>query len=206
MFYVVGCLDTLLGIRQKCPGISGEMIEEHFRPATEAEKPKFKTGDWIRQKSYPHATNMVAHFNGRAYILRTGVMLEMKKQDEWEIAYEKQRKDRVMETQRIYISGAISGHDLVERYEAFEDIEKLLKFKGFEVFNPMKNGLPKDATTAQHMRRDLNELTREDEPYTAIYMMKGWNHSAGCWTEFKAALAIGLEVIFEQIDKPVKFE
>ena len=56
------------------------------------------------------------------------------------------------------------------------------------------------------MRRDLSVLTNEDIPFQAIYMMKGWNHSAGCWTEFQDALAIGLEVIFEQVGFPVVFE
>ena len=108
--------------------------------------------------------------------------------------------------QRVYISGAISGHDLEERRREFKIVQNMLEEKGFETFNPMENGLPADSTTSQHMRRDLNELTREDKPYDMIYMMKGWNHSAGCWTEFKAALAIGLEVIFEQIGRPVMFE
>ena len=97
---------------------------------------------------------------------------------------------------RVYISGAISGHDYEKRFEAFELVENLLKEKGFEVFNPMKNGLPKDAKTSKHMRRDLNELTREDKPYQYICLMDGWNHSHGCWTEFQTALACGMKVIF----------
>lgn len=101
-----------------------------------------------------------------------------------------------MKKKRVYISGAISYHDYQKRFEAFEMVENMLKEKGFEVFNPMKNGLPKDATTSQHMRRDLNELTREDKPYQYICLMEGWNHSAGCWTEFHDALACGMKVIF----------
>lgn len=97
---------------------------------------------------------------------------------------------------RVYISGAISGHDLNERRAAFRLVELELKERGFEVFNPMENGLPADATTAQHMRRDLNELTREDKPYDYICLMEGWNLSAGCWTEFHDALACGMKVIF----------
>ena len=111
-----------------------------------------------------------------------------------------------MKKPRIYISGPISGHPYEVRLHHFRNKQFMLEAQGYEVFNPMENGLPLDAKTAQHMRRDLNELTREDNPYDAIYMMEGWNHSAGCWTEFHAALAIGLEVIFEQIGKPIKFE
>ena len=107
---------------------------------------------------------------------------------------------------RVYISGAISGHSLEERRREFKIVQNMLEEKGYATFNPMENGLPADATTSRHMRRDLSVLTREDNPFDIIYMMKGWNHSAGCWTEFHDALAIGLEVIFEQIGTPIKFE
>ena len=117
-----------------------------------------------------------------------------------------QKLEEIVPKKRIYISGAINHLNIEERFKAFEQVEKMLVEQGHEVFNPMKNGLPSDSTTSQHMRRDLSELTREDEPYTTIYMMKGWNHSAGCWDEFHDALAIGLEVIIEQIGTPVKFE
>jgi len=110
-----------------------------------------------------------------------------------------------MKKPKIYISGAISYHDTEERKAAFQNAKKRLEAMGFEVFNPMENGLPQESPTSRHMRRDLNELSREDEPYDAIYMMKKWNHSAGCWTEFHAALAMGLNVYFEQDDIKVQF-
>lgn len=110
-----------------------------------------------------------------------------------------------MKKPRIYISGPISGHDKGECEAKFQRAEYELISKGYEVFNPMKNGLPYDAPTAQHMHRDLAELTREDDPYDAIYMMKKWNHSAGCWTEFKVATAIGLNVFFEQAEEMIRF-
>jgi hypothetical protein len=106
---------------------------------------------------------------------------------------------------RVYISGPISGHAKEATEIRFQRVEHELISKGYEVFNPMKNGLPFEAPTSQHMRRDLNELTREDKPYDAIYLMKRWNHSAGCWTEFKVALAMGLEVLAEQDDIVYKF-
>ena len=99
---------------------------------------------------------------------------------------------------RVYLSGPISGHDKGNCVARFQRAEYELISRGYEVFNPMNNGLSFDSSTSQHMRRDLNELTREDKPYDAIYMMNNWNHSAGCWTEFKVALAIGLRVLSEQ--------
>ena len=99
---------------------------------------------------------------------------------------------------RVYISGPISGHDLEERRKAFCEVEEKLIKQGIKPFNPMKNGLPAEATTHQHMHRDLSELTNEDHPYTGIYMMKGWLHSAGCKLEFDVATACGMNVYFEQ--------
>ena len=61
----------------------------------------------------------------------------------------------------------------------------------------MENGLSADSTTHDHMHRDLAVLTNEDIPFTAIYMMTGWLHSAGCKLEFDVATAIGLSVIME---------
>lgn len=99
---------------------------------------------------------------------------------------------------RIYLSGPISGHDLEERRKAFKYAQDYLESQGYTVFNPMENGLPADATTHEHMHRDLAVLTTEEIPFTAIYMMRGWLHSAGCTLEFRVATAIGLEVYFQE--------
>lgn len=89
-----------------------------------------------------------------------------------------------MKTKRVYISGPISNSGNKEEIIArFAKIEKMLIEAGFRVFNPLKNGLPFDADTHQHMRKDLNILTNEDDPFDYIFMMRRWNHSAGCWDE-----------------------
>ena len=112
-----------------------------------------------------------------------------------------------MKKQRIYISGPISYRDPKATVERFEKIESLLKTKGFEVFNPKKNGLPPESTAHQHMHRDLAELTNEDNPYDIIYMMRGWLHSKGCKLEFDAATAIGMSVMFQETGlETFKFE
>ena len=94
---------------------------------------------------------------------------------------------------KCYLSGPISGRDLDERRKAFKAAQVMLKAAGYDVVNPMENGLPSDATTAQHMKRDVQLLTECD----TIFMMDRWNHSQGCYTEFMVATAIGCEVIFE---------
>ena len=107
-----------------------------------------------------------------------------------------------MNKPRVYISGPISGHDLNERRKAFKAAQLDLEAQGYEVFNPMENGLPADATTHEHMKRDITYLLLCD----TIYMMRRWTHSAGCHTEWAVATAIGLSVIFEDFDNRIKFE
>lgn len=99
----------------------------------------------------------------------------------------------------VYLSGPISGQDYEERFKAFEEKEAMFKKLGFKVFNPMKNGLPPDSTTHQHMRRDLSVLTNEEIPISHIFMMEKWTHSAGCWKEFDDAVSCGITVIFEEM-------
>lgn len=107
-----------------------------------------------------------------------------------------------MKKQRIYISGPISGHDLTERRQAFKQAQLMLEAQGYEVFNPMENGLPSNATTHEHMKRDIYKLLTCD----AIYILRRWTHSKGCKVEFDIATAIGLGVIFEESGTMIRFE
>lgn len=93
---------------------------------------------------------------------------------------------------KIYISGPISGYDIEERRETFAMAKKFLEMDGYEVFNPLENGLPSDADTHQHMRADLKMLVQCDE----IFLLSKWNHSAGCFVEFVVAVAIGCKLQF----------
>lgn len=103
---------------------------------------------------------------------------------------------------RIYISGPISGHDMEERRKAFKEIQEHLEAQGYEAINPMENGLPAEATTREHMKRDIELLMTCDY----IYMMRRWTHSKGCKVEFDVATAIGLPVFFEESGEITKFE
>lgn len=77
---------------------------------------------------------------------------------------------------RVYISGPISGHSPAERRRAFKQAQLMLEAQGYDVFNPMENGLPAEATTHEHMKRDIENLLNCDY----IYMMKRFTHSKGC--------------------------
>ena len=103
---------------------------------------------------------------------------------------------------RIYISGPISGHDIQERRAEFQRVEYQLIYQGFEPVNPMCNGLPEEATTREHMKRDIELLLTCDY----IYMMRRWTHSKGCKVEFDVATAIGLPVLFEEASELIEFE
>ena len=97
---------------------------------------------------------------------------------------------------RVYISAPISGYDLEERRKTFADMEQRLTAKGYEVCNPMKNGLPDESPTQAHMKRDIEMLLTCD----AILLLNGWNRSAGCKCELDVAVAIGLDVYFEAVE------
>lgn len=99
---------------------------------------------------------------------------------------------------RIYISLPISGYDYSERRQLSMSVQRELEKRGYEVFNPMFNGLPKDATANEHMRADFKMLCECDE----IIMLPKWNHSAGCTQEFNVAVSIGCEVKFLLSEEP----
>ena len=94
---------------------------------------------------------------------------------------------------KIYISAPISGYDTEERERYFEKQSAFLQMKGWKVFNPMKNGLPKDASYEQHMKADIKELLKCD----AIFMCQGFGGSNGCMLEHEIAQAIGLRIYYE---------
>lgn len=105
-----------------------------------------------------------------------------------------------MNKRKCYVSGPISGKDLDERRKAFKDAQVMLEAAGYDVVNPMENGLPGESSTNQHMRRDIQLLTE----CNTVFMMDGWNHSQGCYTEFMVATAIGCEIIFESKMSDIK--
>jgi len=108
-------------------------------------------------------------------------------------------------SKKIYLSAPISGYDIEERRETFRKKKEELEGLGWEVVSPMENGLPVDAGTHAHMKRDIELLLSCD----AIYMMSRFVHSKGCKVEFDVATAIGLDVYFEEamgISKLTKFK
>ena len=79
---------------------------------------------------------------------------------------------------KIYISGKISGLPYGEVERKFADAEELLESIGFEVVNPLRNGLP-------------------EKECGAIFMLDNWRDSRGARHEYNFALEEGKEVYFE---------
>lgn len=94
---------------------------------------------------------------------------------------------------KVYISGPISGYELDERQRVFDAVESALRACGHDVFNPMRNGQPRGASTHDHMRADFRGLLDCD----AIYFLEGWERSAGCKSEYLLAKDCGLMFSFE---------
>lgn len=94
---------------------------------------------------------------------------------------------------RIYISGKISGLPYNEVEERFDDAEKLLSDLGFEVVNPLKNGLATHEEWIKHLCKDIELLHSCD----AIYMMDNWTESRGARHEYNFALAENKDIWFE---------
>ena len=92
-----------------------------------------------------------------------------------------------------YICGPITGYDIEERRKAFEEVEQLVKKvdANSEVFNPLKNGLPEDASYSDHMMCDLEALVECD----LVILMEGWRESRGCLNELKFAERLKMPII-----------
>lgn len=97
---------------------------------------------------------------------------------------------------KVYISLPISGYDVMERRKVAKEMENKLLELGYDVFNPLENGLPTSASTNEHMKADIKALLDCD----AVLFMQGFNHSAGCYTELTVSMAIGLDVWFQDIE------
>lgn len=92
---------------------------------------------------------------------------------------------------KVYISGAIAGHDLDERKAAFKAAERKLAELGYDPVNPFDNGVPDDAHWREHMRADIAMLVQCD----LIYMLRGWELSKGAKLEHDVATSCGIRVL-----------
>ena len=94
---------------------------------------------------------------------------------------------------KIYISGKIIGLPFKEVKDKFQKVQNFLEELGFEVINPLKNGLKKDSSWEEHMKIDIELLTSCD----VVYMLNGWIDSVGACIEYDIATRMGKKILFE---------
>ena len=95
---------------------------------------------------------------------------------------------------RVYLSGPITGYDTDERRSFFGRYENALVNLGYEVVNPMNNGLPQDPDfpVEEHMKVDIKNLCGCD----AILMLPEWSISKGAKFEMQVAARVGITIAF----------
>ncbi len=94
---------------------------------------------------------------------------------------------------KIYVSGKISGLPFADVQDRFDGAEALLNEIGFEVVNPLKNGLDKNRSWNEHLCRGIEMLL----PCDAIYMMDNWIDSTSALIEYDIAVRMGKDIWFE---------
>jgi hypothetical protein len=97
-------------------------------------------------------------------------------------------------TKKIYISGAITGLPFDEVQTKFAAAEKKLTARGYEVVNPLKNGLPINAPLKIHIVIDIVLLIGCD----AIYLLPDWSQSKGATLEKNIAELTGKKIIYQE--------
>lgn len=103
--------------------------------------------------------------------------------------------EQTKKTKKVYISGPIGdvSDDKVyeEKLKMFDDAQEMLEQNGFEVFNPMHNGVPRSAPRSEHMRKDLQVLPTCD----SIFLMDGWDHSNGSILELQCSKQCAMDLM-----------
>lgn len=95
---------------------------------------------------------------------------------------------------KIYISGRISGLPIEDVTAKFEAAEAKLKAQGYEVVNPLKNGIPDNATWEVHVAMDVLLLMG----CNIIYLLPDWSLSKGATLEKNLSELTGKKIIFEE--------
>ncbi|KQC24260.1 DUF4406 domain-containing protein [Escherichia coli] len=92
---------------------------------------------------------------------------------------------------KVYVAGPMTGHENFNR-EAFHKAEEELKREGHTVLNSAV--LPDGLTQSQYMDICMAMIRCVD----AIYMLNGWQRSAGAKAELALAEKLGHAVILQK--------
>lgn len=86
---------------------------------------------------------------------------------------------------KLYLCGPITGIPSYNK-TAFDDAAAALRGAGFQVFNPLENGLDRDAPWEQHMRVDIIQMMQCD----ALAVLPGAHFSRGAKLEMDLAMQL----------------
>lgn len=96
---------------------------------------------------------------------------------------------------KIYISGKISG--LPNYAEKFAAAEAELTEQGYDVINPLNNGVASGEPWHVQMKADIRLLLNCD----AIFMLDNWEKSIGAVLEHDLAFYLGLSITYQRPPK-----
>ena len=99
-----------------------------------------------------------------------------------------------MQKKKIYISGQISGLTPDEYRANFLEAARQLHAQGYEVINPIFNGVDATQPWQVNMKADIRLLLECD----AIYMLPNWELSNGATLEREIAKALGFVIEYER--------
>ncbi|KAA6300974.1 MAG: hypothetical protein EZS26_002866 [Candidatus Ordinivivax streblomastigis] len=94
---------------------------------------------------------------------------------------------------QIYISGKTTGLPPKDMKEKFQSAQDLLQEIGFDVVNPLNNGLSLNDDWKKHLVRNIENLL----PCDAIYLLDNWMDSVGASIQYDMALRMKKDIWFE---------
>lgn len=86
---------------------------------------------------------------------------------------------------KLYLCGPITGI-LNNNKTAFDDAATALRGAGYDVFNPLENGLDRDAPWEDHMKVDIAQMMTCD----ALAVLPGSHNSRGAKLEMHLAMRL----------------
>lgn len=94
----------------------------------------------------------------------------------------------------VVISGPMNGYPDHNK-PAFDEAQKMLEARGYDVINPANLGLIDGWGWSQYMRFAIKHLVEAD----CIHMLDGWEHSRGALIEKRIADELGMKHIFAAV-------
>ena len=115
-----------------------------------------------------------------------------------------------MKNDTIYLAGPVTNYDLAERRRYFGKIADQIKPFVSDVKNPMRFGIPADATHEKAMKVFCLPIICECD---SILLLPNWQASRGAKFEYEVAREIGLRIyvlnatgsVFDRKSKGIRF-